>query len=150
MKCVAFQRHLTTIFKKLFFCRKLEIRRQQQLPSCVSESKTIRTTRNNCRRLSLERAHCALQAPGLPWPMVAGVQELGGKNNHSSIRERSLITGKGATKREGGGGGGEARQVLLRLGKLACPRVNDDHKIDVGDQKLNSGRPHDYWTLVNL
>ena len=29
------------------------------------------------------------------------------------------------------------------IGKLACPRVNDDQKIDVDDQKLNSGRPHD-------
>ena len=29
------------------------------------------------------------------------------------------------------------------LGKLACPRVNDDQKIGVDDQKLNSGRPHD-------
>ena len=28
-------------------------------------------------------------------------------------------------------------------GKLACPRVNEDQKIDVGDWKLNSGRPHD-------
>ena len=37
-----------------------------------------------------------------------------------------------------------------RLGKLACPRVNDDQKIDVDDQKLNSGRPHDYWILENL
>ena len=56
VKCVPFQRNLTTIFKKHFFCCKLEIRRQQQLPSWVSESKTIRATRNNCRRLSLERA----------------------------------------------------------------------------------------------
>ena len=31
-----------------------------------------------------------------------------------------------------------------RLGKLACPRVNDDQKIDVDDQQLNSGRPHGY------
>ena len=37
-----------------------------------------------------------------------------------------------------------------RPGKLACPRVNDDQKIDVDDQKLNSGRPHDYWILENL
>ena len=37
-----------------------------------------------------------------------------------------------------------------RLGKLACPRVNDDQKINVGDQKLNSGRPHDYWILENF
>ena len=37
-----------------------------------------------------------------------------------------------------------------RLGKLACPRVNDDQEIDVDDQKLNSGRPHDYWILGNL
>ena len=35
---------------------------------------------------------------------------------------------------------------VYRLGKLACPRVNDDHKIDVDDQKLSSGRPHDDWT----
>ena len=39
---------------------------------------------------------------------------------------------------------------LSRLGKLACPRVNDDHKIDVDDQKLNSGRPHDYWIFGSL
>ena len=38
----------------------------------------------------------------------------------------------------------------VRLGKLACPRVNDDQKIDVDDQKLNSGSPHDYWILENL
>ena len=37
-----------------------------------------------------------------------------------------------------------------RLGKLLCPRVNGDQKIDVGDQKLNSGRPHDYWILESL
>ena len=37
-----------------------------------------------------------------------------------------------------------------RLGNLACPRVNDDQKIYVGDQKFNSGRPHDYWTLESL
>ena len=30
-----------------------------------------------------------------------------------------------------------------RLGKLACPSVNDDPKIDVDDKKLNSGHPHD-------
>ena len=35
-----------------------------------------------------------------------------------------------------------------RLGKLACPHVNDDQKIDVDDQK--SGRPHDYWSLGSL
>ena len=34
-----------------------------------------------------------------------------------------------------------------RLGKLACPRVNDDQKIAVDDQKQNSGRPHNYWIL---
>ena len=38
----------------------------------------------------------------------------------------------------------------VRLGKLACPRVNDDQKIYVGDQKSNSGCPHDYWTLESL
>ena len=37
-----------------------------------------------------------------------------------------------------------------RLGKLACPRVNDDQKIGVDDQKCNSGRPHDYWVLESL
>ena len=37
-----------------------------------------------------------------------------------------------------------------RLGKLACPRVNDDQKIGVDDQKWNSGRPHDYWILESL
>ena len=37
-----------------------------------------------------------------------------------------------------------------RLGKLACPRVNDDQKIHVDDQKLNSGRPHDYCILESL
>ena len=37
-----------------------------------------------------------------------------------------------------------------RLGKLACPRVNDDQKINMGDQKLNSGSPHDYWILESL
>ena len=31
----------------------------------------------------------------------------------------------------------------LRLGKLACPRVNDDQKVDVGDQNSISGRPHE-------
>ena len=40
--------------------------------------------------------------------------------------------------------------MTYRLGKLACPRVNDNQKINVGDQKLNSGRPHDYWILENL
>ena len=38
-------------------------------------------------------------------------------------------------------------KLILRLGKYACPRVNDDQKKDVDDQKLNSGRPHDYWIL---
>ena len=33
---------------------------------------------------------------------------------------------------------------------MACPRVNDDQKIDVDDQKLSSGRPHDYWILERL
>ena len=37
-----------------------------------------------------------------------------------------------------------------RLGKLACPRVNDDQKIDVDDQKYNSSRPRDYWILESL
>ena len=37
--------------------------------------------------------------------------------------------------------------INARLGKLACPRVNDDQKMDVDDQKLNSGRPHDYSVL---
>ena len=31
------------------------------------------------------------------------------------------------------------------LGKLACPRVNDDQKNCVGDQKLNFCSPHDNW-----
>ena len=39
---------------------------------------------------------------------------------------------------------------MARPGKLACPRVNVDQKIDVDDQKLNFGRPHDYWILENL
>ena len=39
---------------------------------------------------------------------------------------------------------------VCRLGKLACPRVNDDQKIDVDDQKLNSGRPHDYWIFKSF
>ena len=39
---------------------------------------------------------------------------------------------------------------VMRLGKLACPRVNDDQKIHVDDQKWNSGRPHDYWILESL
>ena len=30
-----------------------------------------------------------------------------------------------------------------RLGKLACPRVSDDQKSGVDDQKLNPSRPHD-------
>ena len=30
-----------------------------------------------------------------------------------------------------------------RLGKLACPRVNDDQKIDVGAWKMSSCHPHD-------
>ena len=34
--------------------------------------------------------------------------------------------------------------------KLVCPRVNDDQKIDVHDQKLNSGRPHDYWIFKSF
>ena len=40
--------------------------------------------------------------------------------------------------------------LCIRLGKLACPRVNNDQKINVGDQKLNSGRPHGYWILESL
>ena len=36
------------------------------------------------------------------------------------------------------------------LGKLACPRVNDDQEIDVDDQKWNSGRPHHFWILETL
>ena len=32
---------------------------------------------------------------------------------------------------------------LFRLGKMACPHVNDDQKLAVDDKKLNSGRPHD-------
>ena len=28
---------------------------------------------------------------------------------------------------------------------MSC--VNDDQKKDVDDQKLNSGRPHDYWNF---
>ena len=39
---------------------------------------------------------------------------------------------------------------MFRLGKLACPRVNDDQKKDVDDQKLNSGRPHAYWNFFEL
>ena len=31
-----------------------------------------------------------------------------------------------------------------------CPRVNDAQKIHVDDQKLSSGRPHDYWILERL
>ena len=31
-----------------------------------------------------------------------------------------------------------------RLGKWACPRVNDNQKIHVDNQKMYSGRPHDY------
>ena len=38
----------------------------------------------------------------------------------------------------------------IHFGKLACPRVNDDQKIDVDDQKWTSGRPHDYWILESL
>ena len=37
-----------------------------------------------------------------------------------------------------------------RLGKLVCPRVNDDQKIGVDDQKLSPGRPHDYWIFEGL
>ena len=55
-----------------------------------------------------------------------------------------------------------------RLGKLACPRVNDDQcsckalycdelinkqtkkEIQVDDQKLNSVCPHDYWFFGEL
>ena len=37
-----------------------------------------------------------------------------------------------------------------RLGKLACPCVNDDQNIHVDDPKMNSGRPHDYWILERL
>ena len=33
--------------------------------------------------------------------------------------------------------------IMHRLGKLVCPRGNDDQKNGVDDQKLNSGRPHD-------
>ena len=38
---------------------------------------------------------------------------------------------------------GRGQSRFTRLGKLVCPRVNDDQKIYLGDQKLNSGRPHD-------
>ena len=31
-----------------------------------------------------------------------------------------------------------------------CPRVNDDHKTVVDDQKLNSGRQHDNWIFERL
>ena len=34
--------------------------------------------------------------------------------------------------------------TFYRLGKLACPLVNDDQKIDVDDQKLSSDCPPDY------
>ena len=33
---------------------------------------------------------------------------------------------------------------------MVCPRVNEDLKIDVGDQQLISGRPHNYWILEGL
>ena len=45
---------------------------------------------------------------------------------------------------------GDNRPFTVRLGKLACPRVNDDQKIHVDDQKWNSCRPHDYWILKSL
>ena len=34
--------------------------------------------------------------------------------------------------------------------KFACPRVNDDQKINGDDRKLSSGRPHDYMILKGL
>ena len=40
--------------------------------------------------------------------------------------------------------------MSCRLGKLACPRINDDQKIHVDDQTLSSGRPHDFWILERL
>ena len=40
--------------------------------------------------------------------------------------------------------------VKCRLGKLACPRVKDDQKSGVDDQKLNSSRPHDDWSFGEL
>ena len=43
-----------------------------------------------------------------------------------------------------------AHRFCCRLGKLACPRVNDDQKIGVDDQLLNSGPPHDDWILESL
>ena len=39
---------------------------------------------------------------------------------------------------------------MYRLGKLACPRVNDDQKSGVDDQKFNSSRPHDDWSFGRL
>ena len=39
----------------------------------------------------------------------------------------------------GAGGGGQS----LRVGKSACPRVLDDQKKAVDDQKMIPGRPHD-------
>ena len=37
-----------------------------------------------------------------------------------------------------------------RLGKCTFPCVNDEQKIDVDNQKLSSGRPHDYWISESL
>ena len=36
---------------------------------------------------------------------------------------------------------------MIRLVKVVCTRVNDDQKIDVGDQNLNSGCSHDAQIL---
>ena len=41
-------------------------------------------------------------------------------------------------------------KTARRLGKKACPRVNDDQKTVVDGQKLNSGRPHDNWIFERL
>ena len=41
------------------------------------------------------------------------------------------------------GAPGHLFMCYSRLEKLGCPRVNDDKEIDVGDQKLNSGRQYD-------
>ena len=47
-------------------------------------------------------------------------------------------------------GGGQVNFNPYRLGKLAGPCVNDDQKLHVDYQNLNSGRPHDYWIWERL
>ena len=40
--------------------------------------------------------------------------------------------------------------ALMPFRKLVSPCVNDDQKIDLDNQKLNSDLPRDYWILDSL